>query len=94
MRTKALMTGTAFVPGETLIADAQSLQASLGTAVKVAPTVGAVLSTSDAGTAGRTVNLLSGKTVIATARTDAVGSCYFDRPIANRSAFASLPEEL
>jgi hypothetical protein len=67
-----------YSPGQTLIVDAQSLQATLGTAVKAAPIVGTVVSNSDAGVAGRTVNLLSGKSVIATASTDAVGFYYLD----------------
>jgi hypothetical protein len=70
--------GNSFSAGQTLIADAQSLQASLGTQLKAAPVVGLVTSTNDAGMAGRTVNLSSGKTVIATATTDAVGFYYFD----------------
>jgi hypothetical protein len=70
--------GNAFSPGQALIADAQSLQAMLGTAVKAAPIVGFVNSTNDAGTTGRMVNLLSGKSVIATASTDAVGFYYLD----------------
>jgi hypothetical protein len=70
--------GNSFSPGQALLADAQALQATLGTAVKAAPIVGTVASTSDAGVAGRTVNLLSGKTVIATASTDAVGFYYLD----------------
>jgi hypothetical protein len=72
------VTGTAFSPGDTLIADAQSLQATLATPVKGAPIVGSVVSTNDAGAAGRTVNLLSGKSVVATAITDAVGFYYLD----------------
>ena len=72
------VTSTAFSPGATLLADAQALQATLGAPVKAAPIVGTVTSTSDSGIAGRIVNLLSGKTVIATASTDAVGFYYFD----------------
>ena len=72
------VTGTAFSPGETLIADAQSLQATLGAKVKGAPIVGLVIGTNDAGTAGRTVNLLRGNAVIATTSTDAVGFYYLD----------------
>ena len=72
------VTGTAFSPGDTLIADAQSLQATLATPTKGAPIVGSVVSTGDAGIAGRTVNLLSGKTAVATASTDAVGFYYLD----------------
>jgi len=70
--------GNAFDTGATLIADAQSLQATLGAQVKSAPIVGSVTSANDAGAAGRTANLLSGKSVIATASTDAVGFYYFD----------------
>ena len=80
------VTGTPFSPGDTLVTDAQSLQAALGTAVKAAPIVGLVVSTSDAGVAGRTVNLLNGKTVIATASTDAVGSYYFDTSLLKAGA--------
>jgi len=72
------VTGEAFSAGDALIADAQSLQATLATPVKGAPVVGSVVSTSDAGIAGRTVNLLSGKNVVATASTDAVGFYYVD----------------
>jgi uncharacterized repeat protein (TIGR02543 family) len=72
------VTGTAFSPGDTLIADAQSLQATLATPLKGAPIVGSVVSTNDTGAAGRTVNLLSGKSVVATASTDAVGFYYLD----------------
>jgi hypothetical protein len=72
------VTSTAFSPGETLIADAQALQATLGTQAKAAPIMGSVTSTTDAGTAGARVNLLSGKTVVATATTDAIGFYYFD----------------
>lgn len=72
------VTSTVFSPGAALIADAQSLQATLATTVKGAPIIGSVVSTSDAGTAGRAVNLLSGKTVVATASTDAVGFYYLD----------------
>ena len=72
------VTGETFSPGNTLIADAQSLQAALAAPVKGAPVVGSVVSTNDAGTAGRTVNLLSGKSVVATAITDAVGFYYLD----------------
>jgi hypothetical protein len=70
--------GNSFSAGQALLADAQALQATLGTQVKAAPIVGFVTSTNDAGTAGRTVNVLSGKTVIATASTDATGFYYFD----------------
>jgi hypothetical protein len=72
------VTGDAFSPGDTLIADAQSLQATLATPAKAAPIVGSVVSASDGGTAGRAVGLLDGKTVIATANTDAVGFYYLD----------------
>jgi hypothetical protein len=72
------VTGAAFSPGDTLIADAQSLQATLATPLKGAPIVGSVVSTNDTGAAGRTVNLLSGKSVVATASTDAVGFYYLD----------------
>jgi hypothetical protein len=72
------VTGERFSAGDALIADAQSLQSPLGTRVKAAPIVGSVASTTDAGAAGRIVNLRSGKTVIATATTDAVGFYYLD----------------
>jgi len=78
--------GNAFSPGQALIADAQALQATLGTQIQAAPIVGFVTSTNDAGTAGRTVNLLSGKTVIATASTDATGFYYFDSTNLTRGA--------
>jgi len=87
--------GNAFSPGQVLIADAQSLQATLATSVKGAPIVGSVVSTGDAGTAGRTVNLLSGKTVVATATTDAVGF-YLDTTAlkagAQYSVSATIPK--
>jgi hypothetical protein len=89
------VTNTTFSPGATLIADAQSLQATLAT-VKGAPVVGSVVSTSDAGTGGRTVSLLSGKSVIATAATDAVGFYYFDsaalQPGESYSVTATIPK--
>lgn len=75
------VTGNPFSAGDTLIADAQSLQSTLGAQIKVAPVVGSVAGTNDAGTAGRTVNLVSGKTVIAVASTDAVGFYYFDSTV-------------
>jgi hypothetical protein len=90
------VTGTAFSPGDTLIADAQSLQATLATPLKGAPIVGSVVSTSDAGAAGRTVNLLSGKSVVATASTDAVGFYYLDTTAlkvgAQYSVTATIPK--
>jgi hypothetical protein len=90
------LTGTAFSPGDTLIADAQSLQATLATPVKGTPIVGSVVSTGDAGTAGRTVNLLSGKSVVATATTDAIGFYYFDTTAlkagAQYSASVTIPK--
>ncbi|HEU5432500.1 MAG TPA: choice-of-anchor Q domain-containing protein, partial [Thermomicrobiales bacterium] len=88
--------GNAFSPGQVLLADAQALQAMLGTAVKAAPIVGFVVSTNDAGTAGRTVNLMSGKSALATASTDAVGFYYFDTTAlkagAQYSATATIPK--
>jgi hypothetical protein len=72
------VTGERFSAGDALIADAQSLQSPLGTRVKAAPIVGSVASTTDADATGRMVNLRSGKTVIATATTDAVGFYYLD----------------
>src|SRR5206468_3559052 len=44
--------GNAFSPGQALIADAQALQATLGTQVKAAPILGTVASSTDAGAAG------------------------------------------
>jgi len=70
--------GNAFDTGATLIADAQALQATLGTQVKASPILGTVASATDSGAAGRTVNLRSGKTLVATTTTDAVGFYYFD----------------
>jgi hypothetical protein len=88
--------GNAFSAGDTLIADVQSLQSTLGTQVKAAPIVGSVASTNAAGPAGRTVNLMSGKTVIATASTDAVGFYYFDSanltPGAQYSVTVTIPK--
>jgi uncharacterized repeat protein (TIGR02543 family) len=84
------LTGEAFSAGDALVADAQSLQATLGSQVKAAPVTGSVVSTSDAGTAGRTVNLLSGKSVIATASTDAVGFYFFDTSSLKRGAQYSV----
>ena len=70
--------GNRFYTGQTLITDAQSLQAALGTQVKANPIVGSVLNSSNGGISGATVNLLSSsKTVIATTTTDAVGFYYF-----------------
>jgi len=90
------VTGAAFSPGDTLIADAQSLQATLASPLKGAPIVGSVVSTSDAGAAGRTVNLLSGKSVVATASTDAVGFYYLDTTAlkvgAQYSVTATIPK--
>jgi hypothetical protein len=88
--------GNAFSPGQTLIADVQALQATLGTAVKAAPIVDFVTSTNDTGTAGRTVNLLSGKSIIANASTDAAGFYYFDsgslKPGAQYSVTVAIPK--
>jgi hypothetical protein len=70
--------GNAFSPGQVLIADAQALQAMLGGAAKAAPIVGFVTSANDAGTAGMTVDLISGKSAIETATTDGFGFYYFD----------------
>ena len=90
------VTGDTFSPGNTLIADAQSLQATLATPVKAAPIVGSVVSTSDAGAAGRAVNLLSGKSVVATASTDTVGFYYLDTTAlkvgAQYSVTATIPK--
>ena len=69
--------GNQFSTGGTLIADAQSLQASLGAQVKLNPIVGSVVNSSNAGISGATVNILSSKTVVATTTTDAVGFYYF-----------------
>lgn len=90
------MGGNAFSPGEALIADAQALQAMLGTAVKAAPILGFVTSTNDAGTAGRTVNLLSGRSAVANASTDAAGFYYFDsgslKPGAQYGVTVTIPK--
>ena len=87
--------GNAFSPGQALIADAQALQAMLGTQVRASPVVGTVANSSLAGTAGAMVNLRSGKTVIATASTDAVGFYYFDStnltPDAQYSVDVTIP---
>ena len=81
---------------QALIADAQSLQATLGTQVKVDPIVGSVMSASNPGISGLTVNLLSAKKVIATATTDAVGFYYLDggalTPTANYTVNLTLPK--
>ncbi len=89
------VSGSAFSPGEALIADAQSLQTTLAARVKAAPIIGAVVSTNDAGIGGRIVNLMSGMTVVATASTDAVGFYYLDTaslmPGARYSVNAVIP---
>jgi hypothetical protein len=69
--------GNQFSTGGALIADAQSLQASLGAQVKPNPIVGSVLNSGNVGISRSTVNTLSSKTVIATTTTDAVGFYYF-----------------
>jgi hypothetical protein len=67
-----------FYAGQTLIADAQSLQAALGANTRPAPIVGSVINASGGGIVGATVNLLnSSKKVVATTTTDAVGFYYF-----------------
>jgi hypothetical protein len=70
--------GNQFNTAQTLIADSQSLQATLGGQVKAAPIVGLVVNSSNVGISGATVNLLSpSKILIATTTTDAEGFYYF-----------------
>jgi hypothetical protein len=64
--------GDQFSPLQTLIAHAQSLQSALGD-----PVVGSVVNASDAGISGATVDILRGKTILATTTTDAMGFYYF-----------------
>jgi hypothetical protein len=70
--------GNQFYTGQTLITDAQSLQATLGTQASPNPIMGWVVKSSYVGIAGATVNVLSGKSVLLSTTTDAVGFYYFD----------------
>ncbi|HTI39691.1 MAG TPA: choice-of-anchor Q domain-containing protein [Vicinamibacterales bacterium] len=73
--------GNQFNAGQTLIADAQSLQATSGTRLKPNPIVGSVVNSANVGLSGATVNLLNTrKSVVATTATDAVGFYYFADP--------------
>jgi hypothetical protein len=79
--------GNQFSTGQTLMADAQSLQATVGAQLKPDPIVGSVLNSGSAGIPGATVNLLSGKTVLAITTTDALGFYYFaDTTVLTRGA--------
>jgi SdrD B-like protein len=70
--------GNQFYTGQTLIADAQSLQTTLGAQVKANPIVGSVVSSSGSGISGATVDLVGpSKTIVATSTTDSVGFYYF-----------------
>ena len=70
--------GNQFYTGQTLVTDAQSLQATLGTQVKANSIVGTVVNSTNVGIVGATMNLLnSSKTVIETTTADAMGFYYF-----------------
>lgn len=88
--------GNQFYTGQTLITDAQSLQATLGTQAKSNPIMGWVRNSSHAGIAGTTVNVLNGKNILLSATTDEVGFYYLDAtPLTvgtNYTANVTLPK--
>ena len=69
--------GRPFNPVQFLLGDIQYLITSIAGQLKPDPITGSVLVSGNAVIAGATVNLMSGKTLIATSTTDSVGFYYF-----------------